>query len=128
MIEKRTVIEFTCESKTLSTFLDAVTDTMTALQLVVPLGTPTKKSYTFPSFQRDQHEELSRKPVSAEPDLSGGRHHDDDQTVTQLTNLIKPVAGNQTPLSWLLILNKESGKAPQVKDTKWSKSAHSSVF
>lgn len=50
MIEKRTVIEFTCESKTLSTFLDAVTDMMTALQLVVPLGTPTKKSYAFPLF------------------------------------------------------------------------------
>lgn len=48
MIEKRTLIEFTCESKTLSTFLDAVTDTMTALQPVVPVGTPEKKSYTFP--------------------------------------------------------------------------------
>lgn len=101
-----------------TTFLNAVTDTMTALAAGRPSGeTPTKKSYAFPYFQRDQREELSRKPVSAEPDLSGGHHHDEDQPVTKLTKLIKPVAGNQTPLSWLLILNKESGKAPQVKDT-----------
>lgn len=69
--------------------------------------------YGFLCFQQGQHErhlhllemtgEFSGMPVFIEPNLSGGYRIDDNQTVAKQIKVIKPITGNQTPLTSLLI-------------------------
>lgn len=47
--------------------------------------------------------EFSGMPGFIQPNLSGGHHIDDNQTVAKQIKVIKPITGNQTPLTSLLI-------------------------
>lgn len=69
------------------------------------------QEHTFLSLLRGQRErqlplltgEFSGSHVFTETNLSGGHHIDDNQTAAEQIQIIKPITGNQTPRTSLLI-------------------------
>ena len=55
------------------------------------------------SLRGDLQNSLGCLPVFIEPNLSGGYRIDDNQTAAKQIKVIKPITGNQTPFTSLLI-------------------------